>query len=37
MVAMEMTERRATINMRAFIGEDNFRQIAVENPKRFLL
>ena len=36
MVAMKMTERRATINLRAFLGEDNFRQIAVENPQRFL-
>ena len=36
MVAMKMTERRASINLRAFIGEDNFRQIAVDNPKVFL-
>ncbi len=36
MVAMQMTERRATINMRAFIGEENFRQIAIDNPQAFL-
>lgn len=36
MVSMKITERRATINLRAFLGEDNFQQIAVENPKAFL-
>jgi len=36
MVAMKMTERRATINLRAFLGEENFRRIAVKNPKVFL-
>lgn len=36
MVAMKMTERRATINLRSFIGEDNFNQIAVKNPGVFL-
>ena len=36
MVAMKMTERRATINLRSFIGEGNFTQIAVVNPIKFL-
>jgi len=36
MVSMKMTERRATINLRAFLGEENFKQIAVVNPKAFL-
>jgi predicted TIM-barrel fold metal-dependent hydrolase len=36
MVSMKMTERRATINLRSFIGEDSFYQIAVANPRAFL-
>jgi len=36
MVATESDERRFGIEFRAFIGEENFKKIAYENPRRFL-
>jgi predicted TIM-barrel fold metal-dependent hydrolase len=36
MVSMEATERELTMKLRAFIGEKNFKQIAVLNPLEFI-
>jgi predicted TIM-barrel fold metal-dependent hydrolase len=35
MVQMDNTEREFGINLRAFLGEDDYRQIAVTNPLKF--
>jgi len=35
LVSMKTTEKHFSINLRAFLGETNFHQIAVENPERF--
>ena len=36
MVQMDVTERQFSVGLRAYLGEADYRQIAVENPKRFL-
>lgn len=36
LVSKAISERKFGINVRSFLGESLFRQIAVENPKRFL-
>lgn len=36
MLEQELTEREFGINLRAFLGEDDFQQIAETNPKKFL-
>lgn len=35
MVQMDVSEREFSINLRAFLGEDDYAQIAVANPRRF--
>lgn len=37
MVETEATERRFALDLRAYIGEDNFTAIAVNNPKAFFV
>ena len=36
MVQRDVTEREYSINLRAFLGEEDFHKITVENPKAFL-
>jgi predicted TIM-barrel fold metal-dependent hydrolase len=36
MVQLKGTEREFSINLRGYLGEEDFRQIAVTNPERFL-
>lgn len=36
MVETKSTERRFSIDLRAFVGEESFYRMAVENPKRFM-
>ncbi len=36
MVEVESDERRFGLDLRAFLGEENFNKIAVDNPQRFL-
>jgi predicted TIM-barrel fold metal-dependent hydrolase len=36
MVEVESDERRFCLDLRAYLGEENFKKIAVENPKKFL-
>jgi len=36
MVKTEAEERRFGLDLRAFIGEENFRAIAITNPMAFL-
>jgi predicted TIM-barrel fold metal-dependent hydrolase len=36
MVEFKTTERRFGIDLRGYLGEENFKNIAVDNPKRFL-
>jgi hypothetical protein len=36
MVQMDKSERSFSVNVRGYLGEANFRQIAQDNPREFL-
>jgi hypothetical protein len=36
MVSTKATERKITMNVRSYLGEDNFKKIAKRNPTNFL-
>ena len=36
MVQLKETEREFSINLRGYLGEEDFKQIAVTNPQKFL-